>query len=571
MIKATEHRINLQPGSKPIYQQPYRAGHRPREEERKQVDKMLSQGVIEPYTAEWASPVVLVPKKDGTLRFCIDYRKLNAITIRDSYPIPRMDECIDSLGEATVFTTLDCNSGYWQIPLSEEEKDKTTFTSDMGLYRFLRIPFGLKNAPATFQRAVNIILSRVKWQYALVYIDDVIIYSNSIEKHFEHVHHVLSLLRQAGITLRLQKYNFFTESVDYLGHTIHPGRLQVARNNLKALREPKAPTNQTEIRSFLGMCNVYRRFIPNFARIANPLNRKLHNGQPVSFEILTDEEYDAFEELKGKLISPPILALPRPGYKYTIDTDACDTQVGYCLLQEQPDGTLLPIGYWIRTLNKPEGNYSTSEKECLAIVWSISMLRPYLEVTEFVIRTDHDPLKWLLNLSDPTGRLGRWRLRLSEFNFTVEYCPGRKHQMAYGMSRLRTEEGDTSPLDDDIPCLVVSATADTNMDDETETFKGYWDDQEDSLIYQDWSQEMLEQVFAITPEETDVVAITSQEFLSEQATDEYCQSFKEKANTDCSKFKFDYYGFLVRHSCLDGALQKVIPKSLRARLLYLAH
>ena len=165
----------------------------------------------------------MVPKKDNTLRFCVDYRKLNKVTQGDSYPLPRMDECIDSLGDATIFTTLDCSSGYWQVEIDERDRDKTTFTSHGGLYRFVRMPFGLKNAPETFQRAVDIILSRVKWHHALVYLDDVIIYSHDVREHFNRVHEVLSVLKDAGISLKLTKCRFFESSVDYLGHVIRPG------------------------------------------------------------------------------------------------------------------------------------------------------------------------------------------------------------------------------------------------------------------------------------------------------------------------------------------------------------
>ena len=179
-LKATEHRIELEPGSKPVHQAPYRAGPLQREMEKKEIDNMLEKGVIEPATTDWASPIVFVPKADGSLRFCVDYRRLNAMTVRDSYPIPRMDECIDSLGSATVFSTLDCNSGYWQIPMAPKDMDKTAFISHYGLYRFRRMPFGLKNAPGTFQRIADIILASVKWQNALVYLDDVIVYSLSL-------------------------------------------------------------------------------------------------------------------------------------------------------------------------------------------------------------------------------------------------------------------------------------------------------------------------------------------------------------------------------------------------------
>ena len=201
-LKATEHRIDLLPGSKPVHQPPYRAGPLQREMERKEIEDMLAKGAIEPATTDWASPIVFVPKPDGSLRFCVDYRRLNALTIRDSYPIPRMDECIDALGEAVVFSTLDCNSGYWQIPVAEEDKDKTAFISHFGLYRWLRMPFGLKNAPGTFQRAADIILASVKWQFVLVYLDGVIVYSKSIEEHFDHLYAVLRITESLTTSCR---------------------------------------------------------------------------------------------------------------------------------------------------------------------------------------------------------------------------------------------------------------------------------------------------------------------------------------------------------------------------------
>ena len=196
---------------------------------------MLHAGFIEPTSAEWASPVVFVPKMDGTMRFCVEYRKLNAITVRDAYPLPCMDECIDSLGDATVFTTLDCNSGYWQVEIAEEDHDKATFASHSRLYRFLRMPFGLQNAPATFQRAVDIILSGVKWKTALVYLDDVIVYSRTVTEHMAHVREILQLLHTAGMSLKLAKCAFFHTSVTYLEHVIGPGRLEVEPRNVIAI------------------------------------------------------------------------------------------------------------------------------------------------------------------------------------------------------------------------------------------------------------------------------------------------------------------------------------------------
>ena len=564
-ISVTKHRIDLEEDSRPVFQQPYRSGLKARQFERDEVNRMLAAKVIEPSSSEWASPVVIVAKKDGTFRFCVDYRKLNAVTLRDSYPLPRMDEYIDSLGEATVFTTLDCNSGYWQIEMDERDRDKTTFTSHAGLYRFMRMPFGLKNAPATFQRAVDIILSRVKWQCALVYIDDVIVYSRTIEEHFSHVREVLTLLRQSGITLKLRKCAFFESSVEYLGHVIRPGRLEVANANIESIKKAKIPTTQTELRSFIGMCNVYRRFVPNFARIAAPLNKRLKKGEPTQLGPLSEEELESYETLKTNLVTAPILALPREGYRFTLDTDACDYQVGCVLLQEQPNGDKHPIGYWSRGLNSAEKNYSTTEKECLAIVWSILTLRPYLHGVQFTIRTDHEPLKWLLNLMDASGRLARWRLRLAEYDFNVEYRPGRVNNLADGMSRLPTEGETKTSIDEEIPCFVVLETTLEETDPISPMgLAGLFYDPDDQFVE-------CPEVLALVDNDAPADPIPIEEFLEEQSKDPFCKAKAETVGEANSNFDYDRYGFLVRRSPLDGALQRVVPKSLQARVLHAAH
>ena len=239
---------------------------------------------------------------------------------------------------------------------------------------------------------------RVKWHHALVYLDDVIIYSYDVREHFNHVHEVLSVLKDAGISLKLTKCRFFESSVGYLGHVIRPGKLEIASNNLKSIELAKPPGNQTELKSFLGMCNVYRRFVPNFARIASPLNAKTSKKQPYRIGTLSDEEFGSFRELKRLLMNPPILGLPRLGYKYTLDTDACDKQVGCTLLQDQPNGDRLPIGYWSRALTPAEKNYSTTERECLAVVLAILTLRPYLKGV--TILQEGIPIASLLN-TDP--------------------------------------------------------------------------------------------------------------------------------------------------------------------------
>ena len=233
-INVTSMDINLKPGTRPIHQNPYRAGPQARRILESHIQDQLSEGVISPARSEWASPVLLVPKKNGAMRFCVDFRRLNAATLADSYPLPRMEDCIDSLASARVFSTLDANWGYWQLPISPEDREKTTFTTHVGTFQYNRMPFGLRNAPATFQRALDVILSGVKWKSCLIYLDDIVIFSSNYEDHLEHVATILSLLREAGVSLKIAKSCFFRDKIDYLGHVIYPGRMGIAQGSKAA-------------------------------------------------------------------------------------------------------------------------------------------------------------------------------------------------------------------------------------------------------------------------------------------------------------------------------------------------
>ena len=458
-IKLTEHRIDLVPDARPFAQPPYRAGPKARQIKQEHVNKMLRGGVIEPAQSAWASPVVLVPKSDGSLRFCVDYRRLNAISIRDSYPLPRMDESIDSLGEASVFFTIDCNSVYWQIPLRKQDREKTAFVCHAGLYRYKRMPFGLTNAPATFKRTLDILLSPYKWRSFLVYLDGIIIFSKSVEEHFQHVEEILTALKSAGISLKLKKCSSFTNNVKYLGHIIHPGTLEVDATHTIALRRAKHPTTKTQLRAFLGLCNVYRRFVPKYSHIAAPLNTLLCKGQPVNLRPFGEAEAQAFETLVAAVTSPPVLALPKPDLPYSVDTDASDYQVGCALFQTTEDGERRPIGYWSRSLKPAEKNYSTPEKECLAVVWALTTLRPYLQCKTFTVYSDQASLRWLMTIAGSSGRLMRWRLRLSEFDFTVLYKRGlcNTHCVLHGEP--------TSEIEDEILCFVIEGDDIVQNDD----------------------------------------------------------------------------------------------------------
>ena len=574
-IRHVKHRIELKEGSSPVYQPPYRASPDGRKREKAEIDKMLALDVIEEAECEWASPIVFVPKADGTLRFCVDYRRLNAMTVRDSYPIPRMDECIDSLGDARVFSTLDANSGYWQIEVDPNDRDKTAFTSHFGLYRFKRMPFGLKNAPGTFQRAADVILAKVRWQTALVYLDDVIVYSKNVSEHYDHLRVVLDLLMSAGVSLRIEKCHFFQESCDYLGHKISPGKLEVAKKCQEAIKKAIPPTNVTELRSFLGLCNVYRRFVASFARVAAPLTAKLQKDRPFNFGPLNKEETEAYERLRDSMISPPVLALPTAGKPYVLDTDACDYQVGCVLLQEQDDGTNRPVGYWSRSLSKAEKNYSTTEKECLAIVWAALTLRPYLEGQRFTLRTDHDSLRWIMNLSDASGRLQRWRLRLADFEYDVVHRAGIKHQAADALSRMPTDGSDQTPLDDAIPTLAVEAShterSETQPDPQEFVEENDYLDGCPASEHDFGEIAGLPDVLALNDKSEPPGEITITSLREAQQNDKFCQHVRSSLDLPDSPFGVTHEDILVRRSPLDGSLQKVVPFSLIPIILYHAH
>ena len=552
-IKAPPHRIQIYDGSKPVHCQPYRAGPHARKVEADLVKEMMTQGVIEPASCEWASPVLLVKKADGSLRFCVDYRKLNSITVKDTYPLPRMDECLDSLGEAQYFTTLDCNSGYWQLPVHEEDRDKTTFTCHEGTFRFVRMPFGLCNAPASFQRTVDILLSGYRWKTCLVYLDDIIIFSKDRETHLQHVDQILAVLHKNGLTLKLKKCHFFQQSVDYLGHVVRPGLLQVAEKNVEAIRLARPPRAKTQLRSFLGLCNVYRRFVEKFAHIAAPLTELTKKEYDSELPPLNEKQLQAFETLKGKLISAPILKLPKANLPFMIDTDASDYQIGCTLLQQHEDGIRYPCGYWSRSLSSAERNYSAQERECLAIVWAISTLRPYLERTRFTVYTYHESLKWLLNLtaSESKGRLARWRLRLSEFDFVVTYKKGTKNNIADALSRIPTS-GETNVVQShELPVFTAEGNSIVDLDEHQE----------------------CEIMLTTEEREPPVSAISIEEILREQRNDTFCQ--KRLAELDqglrYSPFHINEHGVLIRKSPLDETTQVVVPLSLRPRLLHLQH
>jgi len=315
---------------------------------------------------------------------------------------------------------MDCNAGYWQVAIAPEHREETAFVFHEGAYQYKRMPFGLTKGPTTLHRALNIILSGVNWKSCLVSLDDDIVYSKTEEGHIGHVDRVLRLLRDAGVTLRLPKCQLFRTTVDYFGSEINPGRLGVMDAHTRALRQALFATTRTQVWSFVGMCEVFRRFLPSFARMVAQLTDLMGSTAPVLVPPATPLQQQAFYRLKGALTTPPVLARPRRGRKNVLEKDARGTQVGPALLQEQDDGELQPVAYMSRRQETNAVPYGVTEMECLADVWASPKFRPYLEGDRFLVRTDHDCLRWILNIeASGNPRLARWRLRLNEVEFDV--------------------------------------------------------------------------------------------------------------------------------------------------------
>ncbi|UYV72818.1 hypothetical protein LAZ67_10000882 [Cordylochernes scorpioides] len=447
-----KHRIDTE-DAKPIKHKPYRVSAKERDIIKEQIDEMLTEGIIRPSSSPWSFPVILVKKRDGKYRFCVDYRKLNNVTVKDVYPIPRIDEVMDTLQGSTHFSAIDLRSGYWQVEVEERDKEKTAFTTAHGLYEFNVMPFGLCNAPATFERNMENMLGNLRWQICLCYLDDVIIYSPDFPTHLKRLEAVFRCFRESNLRLNDKKCRFAFEELEILGYITSKHGIKPAEHNIKAVRNFPRPRKVKEVQSFLGMCSYYRKFIKDFSKIADPLTNLIKKS--VSFT-WTERQEEAFQTLKTALLSPPILGHFNPNAPTYVHTDASNIGIGATLVQDI-GGEEKVISYLSRTLSKAEQNYSTTEKECLAVVWSMSKLRPYLYGRHFKIVTDHHALCWLKNLKDPTGRLARWALKIQEYDFDIIHKSGKKHLDADGLSRGPLPETD---WDEDFERLFLNQITD---------------------------------------------------------------------------------------------------------------
>ena len=435
------HAINTE-GHDPSWTPPHRIAPAWREPLKEEVKSWLEKGIIRP----WSSPVVPVRKPDGSLRLCIDYRNLNKITTPDPFPIPRIDDLIDELNSAKYLTIIDLNKGFLQIPVNENDQPKTAFQTPWGKFEFTRMPFGLMNAPATFQRSMNHVLQGLE-QFSTCYIDDIVVHSSDWGDHIKQVREVLDRLKAFGLTANPKKCVWGVAEIEYLGHRVGKGKVSIPEIRVRALRDFRKPVTKKELKSYLGMLGYYRRYIPGFSSIALPLTEVTHLKSPNKLS-WTEPMEGAFNTLKDTLCKHSQLTIPSPQDSFVLATDASGQGIG-AVLSVTRSGVDLPVAYFSRKLTSAERNYAIMELECLALIKAIEHFGHYLVGKHFIVRTDHKALEALQSSKRLTGRLARWALSLQHFHYTVQYKAGKHHQNADGLSRQAWELVDTD-LDEDV-------------------------------------------------------------------------------------------------------------------------
>lgn len=432
-----KHRIPTT-SEEPIFTRIYRYPEVHKQEVDRQIKDLLDQKIIKTSVSPYNAPIWVVPKKaDKTgkkdWRIVIDYRKLNNATKEDKFPIPLIDDILDKLGKANYFTTLDLTKGFHQIEVDPADQEKTAFSTLSGHYEWLRMPFGLKNAPATFQRMMNEVLKNFIGKICYVYLDDIIVFSTSLEEHLDSLNKIFETLQEANLKVSLNKCDFLKKESEFLGHIVTHNGIKPNPHKIVAIKNFPIPKTVKEIQSFLGLTGYYRKFIQDYAKIIKPMTICLKKDAKID---INDPDYkESFEKLKLVMSDDLLNRHPDFTKEFTLTTDASNYAIGAVLSQSHG-----PLCFASRTLNKHECNYSTIEKELLAIVWATAQFRHYLYGRKFVIKTDHRPLVWLQNLREPNSKLQRWKIKLEEYNFNIEYIQGKENKVADALSRIKLNE-----------------------------------------------------------------------------------------------------------------------------------
>ena len=425
-----EHSIKLT-SCEPVRSKAYPLPYVMRSAVDEEVDSMLELGIIEPSTAPYASPIVVVKKPDGSNRFCVDYRKLNKITIFDPEPLPQIKDMFADLTGCQYFSKFDFSKGYWAVPVNPEDRDLTTFITHRGLFRFKVMPFGLINAPATFSRIMRKLL--YKLQQLRNYLDDVLAHTGDWKDHLVVLRKFLLKVREANLSLRPSKCFVGYSELTFLGYSLGANGIRPTEDMLDEIKRAPALTTKKQLRSFLGLIGYYRSFVPNFAAIAVPLTDLTRKGSPNQL-VWGDAQQHAFVSPKQYVCNPPILKLPDVSKPFILQTDASCNSIGAILLQED-ELTKHPVAFASKKLLPREQNYSTIEREALAIMWGVQKFQNYLYGQHFYLETDHHPLQYLDRAKFQNSRLMRWALILRPYRFTVRAIKGVQNVGADFLSR----------------------------------------------------------------------------------------------------------------------------------------
>ena len=422
--------------SPPIRQRPYRTPLAKRKIVEECIDQMLSDGVIVPSNSPWASPICLVPKKDGSTRFCVDYRALNNVTIKDRYPLPLIQDIFDQLGGKRVYSVCDLKSAYNQLRVASRDQQKTAFVCHRGQFQYTVGSFGLANMPSIFQRTMELALSELLGKCVWIFIDDLVIASGSPEEHIRDLEAVFALLRRAKLSLKGSKCYFGKTNVQLLGYIITPDGIHSDPEKVRAIVEMPAPQTVKQVRSFVGMVNYYSKTIPGYSRVVEPLTKLTRKNQIFEWG---QEQQEAFDTLKGLLTSSEVMAYPRTNHSYKLYTDASNTCVGGILVQDDDQGIERVIQYVSHQLTATQRRWATIEKEAYAVVYCIDKLRAYLYGADFTVYTDHKPLRSLFTKEMRNTKVQRWGVFLAEFGAKIQYIQGARNVRADLMSRLPSQ------------------------------------------------------------------------------------------------------------------------------------
>ena len=423
---------------KPIKQRHYEVSPYVLKKVREEVNRMLSMGVIKPSLSSWSSPVVIVPKPDGRIRLCLDLRKVNAVTKnKDAYPLPNIGTILSRLQSTKFISALDLKDAFWQIGLTERAKEVLAFKiPEMGLYQMEVMPFGATTAAQTMSRLMDLVIGHDLEPYVFVYLDDIIVVTDTFERHIQILTEVAKRIKSAGLTISVEKSRFCLDQMKFLGYVIDARGVRVDPDKVKCILNYPIPKTVKDIRRFIGMAGYYRRFVDRFSEISAPLTDLIKSKGKISWSEKADQ---AFRDLKSRLVSAPILATPKWNEKFTIHADASDFAVGAVITQGEGEKEK-PVAFMSKKLVGAQKHYTTTEKECLAILTAIEHFRGYIEGTSFNVITDHAALTWLNSLKIKSGRLARWIARLSCFDFEPKHKKGKLHVIPDALSRVEDAE-----------------------------------------------------------------------------------------------------------------------------------